>query len=214
MGHRATPHWKDAGDNRRFRNFDVVTSMTARTGHDAGRTGHCALFGDFANDTLPNTTSVRRECKRHHPHNRGDDGAGDVTLLIDNHHAETTISAGTLASRRRLARPHRLRPIRNDGTLVVARDGTRHRRRRFRQRHARNPRPGTHRAHRRQTPTQGTIVLRRHARAAGRSTRRVNVQSGGTLAAVPLAGTGSSTRQPDARGRSRTAFRAGFLACT
>lgn len=212
----ATPHWKDAGDNPAvFRNFDVVTfDDGAATGSvTLAEPGIVPFSVTFANDTLPYTISGEAW------NGTGPlvmTGAGDVTLLIDNHLAETTISAGTLriGGGGLLGSPGS-GPIRNDGTLVVARDGTVaigggvsgsgtleiHG-------------PGLTVLTGDNTLTGATIVSGGTLRAAGTLDSPVTVQSGGTLAAGPLAGTGTlDLASLTLEGGSRTAFRAGFLAC-
>lgn len=121
----ATAHWKDGNGNpATYRNFGVVTfDNSAATGMvTLAEMGIQPFSVTFANASLPYTLSGAAWSGSG---TLAKTGTGDVTLLIDQNLAETTISAGTLriGNGGLLGSPG-TGAIVNNAALVVARDGT------------------------------------------------------------------------------------------
>jgi autotransporter-associated beta strand protein len=121
----STAHWKDAGNNPvTFLNFDGVTfDDTAATGLvTLAETGIQPFSVTFANAALPYTFSGEAWSGAG---TLTKTGAGEVTLLIDNNLASTTISGGTLRiGNGGLPGKPGSGSIVNNAALVIARDGT------------------------------------------------------------------------------------------
>ena len=119
-----TAHWKDSADEpATYQNFGIVTfDDTAASGIvSLAEPGIEPFSVTFANATLPFTLSGESWSGAA---TLTKTGAAEVTLLIDNNLASTTISGGTLrigdgGTDGSLGSG----PIVNDGNLVIARDG-------------------------------------------------------------------------------------------
>ncbi len=208
-----TAHWKDAAENpATFKNLDIVSF------DDTAATGLVALVdpeiepssATFANDTLPYTLSgeawsgVGSLVKN---------GAEDVTLLIDNNLASTTINAGTLRiGNGGLDGSPGTGPIINDAALIIARDGTVE----ISGGISGNGTlgiegPGTTVLTGVNSYTGATSISGGTLRAVGALESPVTVQSGGTLAPGPVSAPGTLELPAlSLQTGSATTFRAGF----
>jgi autotransporter-associated beta strand protein len=209
-----TAHWKDAGNNPvTFLNFDGVTfDDTAATGLvTLAETGIQPFSVTIANAALPYTFSGEAWSGAG---TLTKTGAGEVTLLIDNNLASTTISGGTLriGDGGLLGKPG-TGSIVNNAALVIAREGS----------VVLDGNlsgsgtlgiegPGTTVLTGTITHTGATTVSGGTLRAAGILDSPVTVQSGATLAPGPVATVGildlpALTLETG----SRTRFRADFV---